>query len=689
MTKQKTQTDPLIEVHQTALRRFNDIQMVYQDERDQCLQDRRFAFIPGAQWEGGLQEQFANKPKFEVNKINNAITRVFNDYRSNKMVVKFSPRNIKSVPDQILADSLADLLRADEYDSDSDEAYDNAFDEGSTGGLGAWLVTEDYEDQEDLEDEKQRIRFEPIFDADSCVFWGPSKKYDKSDASYAFLITGSMSKQDYELEYGDRPDSWPKPVDQSVYDWSVGDEVYLANYYVKETKKTTYIYYKDLLGNESRYSEEEIKENPELVEDMADVGTIEVRRRKLSISKIRKYIMSGGRVLEDCGYIAGKHIPIIPYYAKRMIIDGVERAIGKVRYVKDVSRLKNMEISQLAEISATTPLEKPIVTPEEIQGHKDMWVNDNIQNNAYLMLNAMKDKEGNPLPNGPLRYTKPATVPPALAALLQVTENDMQDVLGAREKGDKVLSNVSEKTVNAIHDRIDSQSYLNITNFEKSLKRSAEVWLSKAKELYDEKNRVMRGVGQEKEIREVVINTKGVDSNQVTFDKNIISSAKHDVFIETGPSTSTKRKSIIDSATNVLEKTRDPQTASILEGIIMMNMEGEGLIDVRKFFRKRLVEVGAIEPTEEEKQEILESQQNQEPTAQDVYLRAAAQKEITEAEENQANTILKQAQADGERADTAKTLSELRQGQIETAVKVVKEMGPSVTPQTLNQNPLN
>ena len=57
--------------------------------------------------------------------------------------------------------------------------------------------------------------------------------------------------------------------------------------------------------------------------------------------------MSGSKVLEDCGYIAGPNIPIAPMYGKRWFISGIERFMGHVRLAKDVQRLANVLRSKL------------------------------------------------------------------------------------------------------------------------------------------------------------------------------------------------------------------------------------------------------------------------------------------------------------------------------------------------------
>ena len=51
------------DIHQEALGEFDKIQTALRDERLQCLQDRRFYSIAGAQWEGPLWYQYENKPR--------------------------------------------------------------------------------------------------------------------------------------------------------------------------------------------------------------------------------------------------------------------------------------------------------------------------------------------------------------------------------------------------------------------------------------------------------------------------------------------------------------------------------------------------------------------------------------------------------------------------------------------------
>ena len=123
----KTKAEKLASIHQEAMTEFDSIQSALRDERLQCLQDRRFYSIAGAQWEGPLGEQFDNKPKFEVNKIHLSVIRIINEYRNNRITVDFVSKEGLETDD--LADTCDGLYRADEEDSGAEEAYDNAFEE--------------------------------------------------------------------------------------------------------------------------------------------------------------------------------------------------------------------------------------------------------------------------------------------------------------------------------------------------------------------------------------------------------------------------------------------------------------------------------------------------------------------------------------------------------------------------------
>lgn len=684
-----TKEQRLAAIHQEALAEFDNIQSALRDERLQCLQDRRFYSIAGAQWEGPLGEQFENKPKFEVNKIHLAVIRIINEYRNNRITVDFVSKEGKEYDK--LADTCDGLYRADEQDSGAEEAYDNAFEEGVAGGFGAWRLRTVYENEEDEEDEKQRIRIEPIFDADSSVFFDlNAKRQDKADAKRCFVIT-SMTRQAYKDEWGDDPASWPKEVHQYEFDWLTPDVVFVAEYYrVEETRETVYVW-ETLNGDEERYKDADFEADETLEERLLAVGSREVRQKNIKRRRVRKYILSGAKILEDCGYIAGKCIPIVPMYGKRWFVDNVERCMGHVRLAKDAQRLKNMQLSKLGEISALSSVEKPILTPEQVAGHQMMWADDNIKNYPYLLVNPITDANGNQAISGPIGYTKPPQIPQALAALLQITEQDMQDLLGNQQAGEELQPNISGKAVELVQNKLDMQTFIYMSNMSKAIKRSGEIWLSMARDVLVEEGRKMKSIGPQNEMQSVELAKPVVNDKGEIETENDLSQAEFDVNVDVGPSSSSKRAATVRALTGMASLTDDAETKQVLGAMAMMNMEGEGITEVRDYFRKKLLRLGVVKPTEEEQQAMADEQANQKPDPNTQYLQAAADEASANATQARAKTILTVAQADETKAKTMKTLSDVDSAEQRQAMEVIEKFGGlgQVQPQgaeTVSQN---
>jgi hypothetical protein len=665
----KTKDEIWAGVHQEALQRFYQIESTLRDERLCSLEDRRFYSIAGAQWEGSMFRDWGNKPRIEVNKVHRGVMRIINEYRNNRISVEYIPKDGTEADE--LSETCNGLYRADEIDSHAEEAMDNAFEEAVGGGFGAWRLRTELEDEyaEDEEEEDyQRIRFEPIFDADSTVFFDlNSKRQDKSDAMFAFVLT-AMTPEAYEAEYKDDPSTWPKSVQMTQFDWSTEDAIYVAEYYVVEKRKEKIFVYADVLGNEEEYTRDDL-EDEETALMIAATGMTLVREKSIKRRKVHKWILSGGGVLEDSGYIAGNNIPIVPVYGKRWFVDNKERFMGAVRLAKDSQRLKNMQLSKLAEISAYSAARKPIMTPEQIAGHENVWGNDNVENYRYLLLNPVTDGQGNEQPMGPIGYSEPPDIPQPLAALLQITEQDVADLMGMQDAAEQMTPNISGVAIELIQTRVDQNNFIYMSNMAKAVKRCGEIWLGMARDVYVERGRKMKTVAENNDIAGITLNTPTIDEEtSATVYANDLERAKFDVAVTVGPSSESKRAGTVRSLVGMLQFAQnDPEMSTVLTSMAMMNMEGEGLKDVRKFFRTRLVKMGAVEPNEEEMQAMEAELQAQEPDANAALLLAEAEKSKTQA-------ALNVAKVANTEAATAKIVADIDSQGKSDALKVLKEL---------------
>jgi hypothetical protein len=369
-------------------------------------------------------------------------------------------------------------------------------------------------------------------------------------------------------------------------------------------------------------------------------------------------------------------------YGKRWFVDNIERCMGHVRMAKDAQRLKNMQLSKLGELSAYSGMEKPIFTPAQMAGHQTMWSEDNIKNYPYLLINPMTDANGQIVPSGPLGMKQSPNIPPAMAALLQVTETDMQEILSSNPSGEKMVSNISGKAVEMIQQRLDMHAYIYMSNMAKAIKRSGEIWLSMARDVFIEEGRSVKTLTETGEVSNVKLMTPNIDeeTGEVIFE-NDLTNAKFDVAVDVGPSSSSKKAATVRALTGMMQVAQDPETLQVLGAMAMMNIEGEGVADVRSFFRRRLVNMGVVKPTEEEMMELQAQQANAIPDPQSQYMMAAAEQASAEAAKARADTVLTVAKAEETQAKTIKTISEVDEIDQRQALQVIDRFGAVLQPQ--------
>jgi hypothetical protein len=459
--------------------------------------------------------------------------------------------------------------------------------------------------------------------------------------------------------------------------------VFVAEYYrVEEVRETVRIFL-TIQGEEERYTQADFDADETLEETLAAVGTVEVRQKRTKRKRVRKYIMSGGGILDDMGYIAGKNIPIVPVYGKRWFVDNVERCMGHVRLAKDPQRLKNMQLSKLGEISALSSIEKPILLPEQVSGHQVMWAEDNLRNYPYLLVNPITGPNGETTPAGPLAYTKSAQIPPAMAALLQITESDMAEILGSTQQADKMVSGISGKAVELIQTRLDMQTFIYMSNMAKAVRRCGEIWLSMSKDIYVEEKRKMKVVGAMEEVGSIELMKPQIDeeTGELIYENNL-GDALFDVAVDVGPSSSSRRDATVRALTGMMQVTTDPTTQQVLQSMAIMNMEGEGIADIKEYFRKQLVQMGVLQPTEEEQQQMMEAQANVQQDAQTTYLLAEAAKSQAQAIQAQANTEYTLARSEETKAKTIQTLSSVDIDERKSAIETAEKIGAAIRPQT-------
>lgn len=678
--------------HERVMLRFDRAYSPQQDVREKCVEATRFARVPGGQWEGAtaagtkLDDQFERYPKFEINKVATELNRIISEYRNNRITVKFRPGDREASEE--LANKLNGLFRADYEETDGGEACDNAFDDAATGGFGCFRLTSMLVNEYDPMDERQRIAIEPVYDPSRSVWFDPdAKKYDKSDALWAFCMY-SLSPEKYEAEYGKTP---PSSLDTTTitsweYDWFAPEVVYIAKYYeVRKESVDVISYQQPITGEIATYDSDQIED---IEDELTDAGFIEVARRSVKRRRVYVSVVDGENFLEKPRRIPGEHIPLIPVYGKRWFIDDIERVEGHIAKAMDPQRLYNLQVSMLADSAAQDPGQVPIFDPEQVRGLEKHWENRNKTRPAYLVARPPRDKSGNPIgPAAPGSFTPAPQLSPAIATMLQLTSSDIQEVTGGSQAMQQMPSNIAQETVSNLMNRSDMASFIYLDNMAKSLKRAGEVWLSMAREVY----------GSDREVR--VVNEDGTDDialmNAQVVDRqtgnvvalNDLSTGRYDVTVDVGPSYTARRDATVAALTGVLNTMvpQDPE-AGIIRGLIMDNMDGEGLDDYKEYNRNKLLTAGVVKPRNAKEQQIVQqaqmAAQNQpDPNmvlaqAQMVAAQAEAQKAQNETAQVQIKAFSAQQDAQLSQAQVVKTLVDAKATDaksVQDALKVLND----------------
>lgn len=668
--------------------RFDRAYTPQQDVREKCIEATRFARVPGGQWEGAtaagtkLDDRFEKYPKFEINKVATELNRIIAEYRNNRITVKFRPGDKEASEE--LANKLNGLFRADYEETDGGEACDNAFDDAATGGFGCFRLTSMLVNEYDPMDERQRIAIEPVYDPSRSVWFDPdAKKYDKSDALWAFCMY-SLSPEKYEAEYGKTP---PASLDVTTmtsweYDWFEPEVVYIAKYYEVRKESVDVISYRQpITGEIATYDSDQIED---IEDELALAGFQEVARRSVKRRRVYVSVVDGQNFLEKPRRIPGEHIPLIPVYGKRWFIDDIERVEGHIAKAMDPQRLYNLQVSMLADSAAQDPGQVPIFDPEQVRGLEKYWEDRGKKRPAFLVARAPRDKAGNPIgPAAPGSFTPAPQLSPAIATMLQLTSADIQEVTGSSQAMQQMPSNIAQETVNNLMNRADMASFIYLDNMAKSLKRAGEVWLSMAREVY----------GSDREVR--VVNEDGTDDialmNAQVVDRqtgqvvalNDLSTGRYDVTVDVGPSYTARRDATVAALTSVLS-TMAPQDpdAGIIRGLIMENMDGEGLDDYKEYNRNKLLTAGIVKPRNAKEQALVQQAQaaaQSQPDANMVLAQAqmvAAQAEVQKANNETAQTQIKaftaQQDAMESQANTVYKLAQARNIDDKAVMEVIR-----------------
>lgn len=618
-----------------------------QTTRLRAADDMLFYHI--TQWDATVLGESTLQYRGQFDVLRKAGRQIMADLRANPVQVNFVPKS-ESRDDG--ADLLDGLYLTDDRANTSLEAYDNAVNEAVVCGVGAWELYTEYESTRAGND-RQVIRRKPIYEANNNCFWDPNaKRLDKSDAKFVSVLQ-AYSQDGYRQLVEDLTgevdedcgSSFAMPEQSYTFPWvsSGNDHIYVVSFYHRKKVKDKVVTLIDPLGQQLVMRESDLEE---VMDDLIDDGYEYVSSREIKRWEVRKYIASGEMILngkkgsdgERQGeVVAGENIPVIPTYGERAFVEGEEHYEGITRLAKDPQRLRNFQLSYLADIVSRSPRPKPIFNAEQIQGYEFMYEEAGADNNYPYLLQNRTTADGQPLPIGPVAMMPEQPIPQALIAAIDLSRQAVEDVANPGLPQDIADPDLSGKAVMALQNRLDQQSIVYQQNLKHAKRRDAEVYASMAVEVYDAPREVILtqpdGTTKKAYIMQMVQDKETGELKAL----NDLTNTEYDVYADIGPSYASKKEQTIDQLSSMATTVApfDPKLANLLTLQTLTLVNGIDMDPVRKYARKQLLLEGILEPDSEEEQAMVEAAQNA-PKQPDAAM-VLAQAEMVKAQADQFN----------------------------------------------------
>jgi hypothetical protein len=500
------------EIIDLATKRYNvakdGFQHIYEKAKEDLhfLSDEEFC-----QWDSreAVSRSKIGRPTLQIDQLTQFIHQVTNDIRMNTPTIKVIPAG--SGADVETAEMIEGRIKAIEYKSNADSAYDMAAEFAVKSSIGFIRVDHGYIDDESFD---QELRIDRVVNPLSILIDPSSVQPDGSDMKYAFVLE-DMTVEEFTEMY---PDAEPCSFGETQASRApeIKDKITIAEYF----------YIDD--------SEEE--------RGMLDDGSYEVasknkkykQKRKVKNKTIMRCWVSGKDVLEKPSKFPGKYIPIIPVYGEEAWIDGKRNLYSLIRKSKSAQAMYNLWKSLETELLLKQQQAPVQAAVGQMRNFEEDWKNPD---KSMVLYYHQTDANGDPAP-APQRL-QPPTVPTGIVNAARETVDDIKATMGLYNAS---IGQRGNETSGIAIQRRQQEGDVATAHFNDNLIRAithvGKIIVCALPEVEDTA-RVVQTIGKEDEIKSVGINGAMVEGQERSYD---LSSGKWDVRVITGASFTTQRQ---------------------------------------------------------------------------------------------------------------------------------------------------
>lgn len=554
----------------TARRRFKFTAEAEAAIRLEALDDLRF--YEGEQWPDQIRSDRAltNRPCLTMNRLKPIARQIINEQRQMRPAIQVNP--VGSGADIETAQIIQGMTRHIEINSDSEIAYDTAFEHAVIHGRGYFRIITDYVDDKSFD---QEIKIVWILDPFTVYMDPTCSKPDYSDAQFCFIVE-DIPWDRYKEMYGDSNVAAASLADfrslgDTEKDWFTQSAVRVAEYFWVEEKTVTLV---KLVTGEV-INDEDLNEDDEIEHRNGEPITRESKQKIVHWCR-----MNAREVLEE-NIWPGETIPIIPVLGDQLIVNGRRKLNGIVRFAKDAQRMYNYARTGVVEqigLSAKAPW---IMAEGQEEGHEEEWRQASTRNQAILRY---KPKTVGNQPVGP--PIRNVFEPPvhALSTALAQSEQDLQGTTGifnanlggpGPEQSGKAILARQQKGEQSVSGLID--------NMTRAIRRCGRLIVQLIPKVYDV-GRVIRIVKPDETHKLVTINEPFEENGAMKLYD--VTTGLYDITISVGPSYQSRRVEFVESVLALVKSA--PEVMGVVADLLVKNMDWPGAQEISDRLKKML-----------------------------------------------------------------------------------------------------
>lgn len=609
----------------------------WREINEKAVQDQQFlSDAPYAQWdEREAQARISvNRPVVEIDQLSQFVHQVANDIRQNTPAIKVLP--IGDDTDVETAEMISGRIKAIEYKSNADSAYDMAADFAIRSSLGYIRVDHGYVSDKGFEQELKIIR---VVNPQAILLDPCSIEPDGSDAKFGFVFD-KISVADFKKKYPDAtPCSFGEEMERSPQD---KDMLTIAEYFHIEE------------------NEEEYGLNDDGSSEIVADGKRYKSMRKVKKPKVSRCWLSGKDTLTEPSKFPGKYVPLVPVYGEEAWIEGKRNLYSLIRKAKSSAMMYNSLKSSETEVLLKQQQAPVQAAVGQMRGFEDDW---KTPDKAMVLYYHQTDVNGQPAP-APQRLNPPVVSSGYAQASLDA-ENNIRKTIGMYNAGvGKREGQASGVALKQLEMSGDTASLHFADNLNRSVAQVGKIIVCALPEIEDSP-RTVSIITEEDEIKTIGINGKTVEGQKKTYD---FTKGEYDVRVVAGPSFTTQRQEAGAMYADLIGKM--PDLMPVIGDLVFKYQDNPGAQAISSRLKK-LVDPKLLDESERDKEQPDAALVQLQQEAQQVI--EAAQQEIQkltmELEKAKADNSAKQADVQVKGGELQLKAAELKIKQEELVLK--------------------